>query len=277
MDLPVNMRTPEELRAFAKEIRLQSLLMANRAGSGHPGGSLSAAEILSVLFFRQMKFDAKNPKWPDRDRFVMSKGHATPALYAAMAEAGFFPKEDLKTYRQLNSRLQGHSSIYTPGIDVCTGSLGQGLSVGNGMALAGKLDGKPYDVYVVMGDGELQEGQVWEAARSAAHYRLDNVIAIVDRNGLQQNGPTEKLMRIEPVAEKFAAFGWHTSEVDGHDVQELCNAFDLALTIRGRPKVVIARTVKGKGVSFMENVSSWHGKAPNAEQLRQALAEVEAM
>lgn len=238
---------------------------------------MSAAEILSVLFFRQMKFDAKNPKWPDRDRFVMSKGHATPALYAAMAEAGFFPKEDLKTYRQLNSRLQGHSSIYTPGIDVCTGSLGQGLSVGNGMALAGKLDGKPYDVYVVMGDGELQEGQVWEAARSAAHYRLDNVIAIVDRNGLQQNGPTEKLMRIEPVAEKFAAFGWYTSEVDGHDVQELCNAFDLALTIRGRPKVVIARTVKGKGVSFMENVSSWHGKAPNAEQLRQALAEVEAM
>ncbi len=267
----------ENLNAIAKEIRIQSLLMTNRAGSGHPGGSLSCAEILSVLFFYKMRYKPNDPKWAERDRFVMSKGHATPALYAAMAEAGFFPKEELVTYRCLNSRLQGHASIYTPGIDICTGSLGQGLSVGDGMAIAGKLDKKDYNVYVLMGDGELQEGQVWEAAKSAAHYKLDNVIAIVDRNGLQQNGPTEKLMHLEPLAEKFMAFGWHSIEVDGHNVQELMNALDLATNIKGKPKVIIARTIKGKGVSFMENVSSWHGKAPNDEQLKQALAEVEAM
>ncbi len=265
------------LKQIAKEIRKQSLLMTNMAGSGHPGGSLSCAEILSVLFFYQMKYDANNPKWEERDRFVMSKGHATPGLYSAMAEAGFFPKEELKTYRQINSRLQGHASIYTPGIDICTGSLGQGISVGNGMAIAGKLNEKNYNVYVILGDGELQEGQIWEAAKSAAHYKLDNVIAIVDRNGLQQNGPTEKLMRIEPLAEKFQSFGWHTIEVDGHNAQELMNAFDLAVKINGKPKVIIAKTVKGKGVSFMENVSSWHGKAPNNDQLKQALTEVEAM
>ncbi|MBI2142446.1 transketolase [Candidatus Woesearchaeota archaeon] len=270
-------KSTEELKAIAKEIRRQSLIMTNRANSGHPGGSLSCAEIMAVLFFRQMRYDARNPKWADRERFVMSKGHATPALYAAMAEAGFFPKEELKTYRQLNSRLQGHSSVYTPGIEICTGSLGQGLSVGNGMALAAKLDNKEYKVYVIMGDGELQEGEVWEAAKSAAHYRLDNVTAIVDRNGLQQNGPTEKLMRIEPLADKFMAFGWHTIEVDGHNVNELINAFELAGSIKGKPKAIIAKTVKGKGVSFMENVSAWHGKAPNEEQLKQALEEVEAM
>lgn len=270
-------RSAEELKAIAKEIRRQSLIMTNRANSGHPGGSLSCAEIMAVLFFHQMKYDARNPKWADRDRFVMSKGHATPALYAAMAEAGFFPKEELKTYRQLNSRLQGHASIYTPGIEICTGSLGQGLSVGNGMALAARLDGKVYKVYVVMGDGELQEGEVWEAAKTAAHYRLDNVTAIIDRNGLQENGPTEKLMHIEPLADKFMAFGWHTIEVDGHNVNELINAFELADSIKGKPKVIIAKTVKGKGVSFMENIASWHGKAPNAEQLKQALEEVEAM
>ncbi len=271
------LKQADRLKQIAKEIRIQSLLMTNRVGSGHPGGSLSCAEILSSLFFYKMRYNSKEPKWPDRDRFVMSKGHATPALYAAMAEAGFFPKEELITYRCLNSRLQGHASIYTPGIDICTGSLGQGLSVGNGMAIAAKLDKKEYDVYVLMGDGELQEGQVWEAAKSASHYKLDNVIAIIDRNGLQQNGPTEKLMHIEPLSDKFTAFGWHVIEVDGHDLQELMNALDLATKIKGKPKVIIARTVKGKGVSFMENVSGWHGKAPNDEQLKQALAEVEAM
>ncbi|MBI2133292.1 transketolase [Candidatus Woesearchaeota archaeon] len=266
----------DRLKKAAKEIRKQSLIMTHDAGSGHPGGSLSCAEILSALFFYKMKYNPKDPKWPDRDRIVMSKGHASPALYAALSEAGFFPKEELKTYRQLNSRLQGHASIYTPSIDICTGSLGQGLSVGNGIAMAGKLDSKSYNVYVIMGDGELQEGQVWEAAKSAAHYKLDNIIAIVDRNGLQQNGPTEKLMRIEPLAEKFHAFGWHTIEVDGHNISELVNGLDLATSIKGKPKVVIAKTIKGKGVSFMENVSSWHGKAPNDDQLKQALSEVEA-
>lgn len=267
----------EKLKLIAKEIRKQSLIMTNRAGSGHPGGSLSCAEIMAVLFFYKMKYNPKEPKWAERDRFVLSKGHATPALYAAMAEAEFFPKEELETYRRTNSRLQGHASIYTPGIDICTGSLGQGLSVGNGMALAGKLDGKDYNVYIILGDGELQEGQVWEAAKSASHYKLDNAIAIVDRNGLQENGPTETLMRIEPLADKFHAFGWHTIEVDGHNVQELMNALDLATRIKGKPKIIIAKTVKGKGVSFMENVASWHGKAPNDEQLKQALDEVEAM
>ncbi len=270
-------RNPERLKEIAKEIRKQSLIMTNKAGSGHPGGSLSCAEILSVLFFYAMRFDSKNPKWADRDRFIMSKGHATPGLYSAMAEAGFFPKEELATYRQLNSRLSGHAATSTPGVEICTGSLGQGLSVGNGIALAGKLDAKNYKVFVILGDGELQEGEIWEAAKSAAHYRLDNVIAIVDRNGLQQNGPTEKLMHLEPLADKFMAFGWHTIEVDGHNVRELMNAFDLASNIKGKPKMIIAKTVKGKGVSFMENVSGWHGKAPNAEQLQQALAEVEAM
>ena len=267
----------DDLKKIAKEIRKQSLIMINMAGSGHPGGSLSCADILSVLFMHQMKFDSKNPKWPDRDRFVMSKGHATPGLYAAMAEAGFFPKDELKTYRQLNSRLQGHASIYTPGIEICTGSLGQGLSVGDGIALAARLDGKKYNVYVILGDGELQEGQNWEAAKSAAHYNVDNLIAIVDRNGLQQNGPTEKLMRIEPLADKFRAFGWHVVDCDGHDVESLMSAFEEVSKVSGKPKVIIARTVKGKGVSFMENVSSWHGKAPDAEQLKKALAEVEAM
>ncbi|MBI3034558.1 transketolase [Candidatus Woesearchaeota archaeon] len=269
-------KSADKLSMIANEIRKQSLIMINRAGSGHPGGSLSCAEILSVLFFYQMRYDTRNLKWDGRDRFVMSKGHATPGLYAAMAEAGFFPREELVTYRQLNSRLQGHASIYTPGVEICTGSLGQGLSVGNGMALAGKLDSKAYNVYVILGDGELQEGQVWEAAKSASHYKLDNVIAIVDRNGLQQNGPTEKLMGIEPLTDKFEAFGWHAIEIDGHNVRELMNAFDLAVKIRGKPKVIIAKTIKGKGVSFMEGVSSWHGKAPNAEQLKLALAEIEA-
>ena len=268
-------RDPKRLREIAKELRRQSLIMTNRAGSGHPGGSLSAAEIMATLFFYAMKYDSKNPKWDGRDKFVMSKGHATPVLYAVMAEAGFFPKEELETYRKLDSRLQGHASVYTPGIEINTGSLGQGLSIGNGMALAAKLDGKDTHVFVIMGDGELQEGQVWEAAKSAAHYKLDNVIAIVDRNGLQQNGPTEKLMHIEPLADKFTAFGWHTIEVNGHDVNELMNAFDLAMKFKSKPKVIIAKTVKGKGVSFMENVSGWHGKAPNDEQLKAALAEVE--
>ncbi len=264
----------EELKLIAKKIRIHSLNMTNRAGSGHPGGSLSSAEIMSVLFFYQMKYEPKNPAM-STDRFIMSKGHATPALYSTMALAGFFPEEELSTYRQLNSRLSGHPTTKLPGIEVCTGSLGQGLSVGNGIALANKLDNRPGFVYVIMGDGELQEGQVWEAAKSAAHYKLENVIAIVDRNGLQQNGPTEKLMRIEPVVAKFEAFGFHVIDVDGHDVKQLMDAFDLAVKITGKPKIIIARTVKGKGVSFMENVSGWHGKAPNDEELKKALAEVQ--
>lgn len=264
----------QDLALKSKNIRRRILDMVHAAQSGHPGGSLSCVEILAALFFYKMRYDPGNPSWGERDRFVLSKGHVAPALYATLAEAGFFPVEELKTLRKLDSRLQGHASNATPGIEVSTGSLGQGLSVANGIALAAKIDKVGYRVYVLLGDGECQEGQVWEAAMSAAHYRLDKLTAIVDRNQVQQTGRTEDIMRLEPLAEKFRAFGWHVIETDGHNVQHLAAALDEAGEVHGKPTVIIADTVKGKGVSFMENRHEWHGAAPGDDDYRRAVQEL---
>jgi len=264
----------EKLKEKAKKLRREIIEVIYEAQAGHPGGSLSEIDILSVLFLHHMKINPQNIKDPDRDRFILSKGHATPGLYTVMAEAGFFPKDELHTFRKINSRLSGHASKATPGIEINTGSLGQGLSIGNGMALAGRLDNKDYRVFVLMGDGELQEGQVWEAAKSAAHYKLDKVIAIVDRNGLQQNGPTEELMKMESLAEKWKAFGWDVLEIDGHEISEIIDSLNKVNDSNGKPNVIIAKTVKGKGVSFMENNYKWHGKAPDKETYEKALAEL---
>ncbi len=247
------------------------------AKSGHPGGSLSCADIMTVLYFDEMNVDVKNPKWEDRDRFVLSKGHCAPALYATLATKGFFPVEDLYTLRKTDSYLEGHPSMtYVPGVDMSTGSLGQGISAAVGMALAGKIDEKSYRVYSVLGDGEIQEGQVWEAAMAAAHYKLDNLTAFVDHNGLQIDGPTADVMNPDPVADKFAAFGWNVIVVDGHDVEAIKDAVDQAKTVKGKPTMVVCETVKGKGVSFMENNCDWHGSAPKQDQRDQAIAELDA-
>lgn len=266
----------EELKEMAKKIRKHIVEMTCEAGSGHPGGALSATDIITVLYFHKMKYDPKNPSWPERDRFILSKGHACPALYAALAEAGYFPVEELKTLRRFGSRLQGHpDKLETPGVEASTGSLGQGLSFGVGVALAGKLDKKKYNVYVLIGDGESQEGMIWEASMAAAHYKLDNLTAILDYNHLQIDGPVEKVMNIAPVFDKWKAFGWHVVEVNGHDIPEIIKA--LAEKIKGKPTMIIAHTTKGKGVSFMENVVSFHGKACTKEQLPQALNDIEGM
>jgi len=244
--------------------------------SGHPGGSLSAADILATLFFHEMRLNPEDPQWADRDRFVLSKGHAAPVLYAALAEKGYFPKEELQGLRQTGRMLQGHPDMRkTPGVDMSTGSLGQGLSAANGMALAGKLDGKNYRVFVLLGDGEMAEGQIWEAAMASAHYNLDNVTAVIDFNGLQIDGTTDSVMCSSPLAEKWRAFCWHVIEVDGHDVDALIAAFAEAKEVEGKPSMIIAKTVKGKGVSFMENVAGWHGNAPSVEQGEQALKELQ--
>ncbi|SHM58339.1 transketolase subunit A [Caldanaerovirga acetigignens] len=262
----------EELTKAARKVRRSIIEMTAEAGSGHPGGSLSCADILVALYFHEMKVDPQNPDWPDRDRFVLSKGHAAPALYAVLAERGYFPKEELKTLRKINSILQGHPDMKkTPGVDMTTGSLGQGLSAANGMALAGKLDGKSYRVYVLLGDGELEEGQVWEAAMAAAHYKLDNLTAFVDHNGLQIDGPIVQVMSPEIIQEKFRAFGWHVIDVDGHDFEDILRAIEEAKSIKEKPTVIVAKTVKGKGVPFMENQVDWHGKAPSKEQAEEAL------
>ena len=267
----------EDLAKIANQIRIDIIKETNAAGSGHPGGSLSATDILTVLYFDKMNVDPDNPRDPDRDRFVLSKGHIAPGLYATLAERGFFPVEDLLTLRKADSHLQGHPNMNdTPGVDMSTGSLGQGLSVANGMALAGKLDGKDYYVYVIMGDGEIQEGQIWEAAMSAGHYHLDNLIAFVDHNGLQIDGPNDQVMTVNPIGDKFAAFGWNVIGIDGHDLEAISDAVDAAKAQKGKPTVIVAETVKGKGVSFMENQVGWHGTAPNAEQAAQALAELGA-
>ncbi len=263
----------DELKAKAKEIRIELLKLIHKAGSGHPGGSLSATEIMVALFYHHMRYDAKKPDWTDRDRFIMSKGHCTPLLYTVLADVGYFPKEELATYRRLG-RLTGHPNPKLPGVEIATGSLGQGLSVGHGMALAGKLDGKKYHVYVLMGDGELQEGSVWEAAMSAAHYRSDNLIAIVDDNKVAQDNTTEALKNVEPVDKKFEAFGWRAIRIDGHDMPAIIDALEEAAEAKGKPVVIIADTVKGKGVSFMEGRKEWHGKAPSEEQLKLALEEL---
>lgn len=267
--------TVKELKRTANTIRQDIIRMLGEAKSGHPGGSLSAADIVACLFFHELRLDPARPQWPERDRFVLCKGHAAPVLYAALAERGFFPKEELQGLRKLNRMLQGHPDMRkVPGVDMSTGSLGQGLSVANGMALAAKLDRKDYRVYALLGDGELAEGQVWEAVMAAAHYRLDNVTAIVDKNGLQIDGPVAEVLSSEPLPEKFSAFGWHVLETDGHDIEGLLAAFSRAREEKKRPSVIIASTVKGKGVSFMENQVGWHGSTPNAEQEAQALREL---
>lgn len=265
----------QELKQKANAIRQNIITMLVPAKSGHPGGSLSAADILSVLYFHEMRIKADEPNWPERDRFVLSKGHAAPVLYAALAEKGYFPKEEILGLRQTGRMLQGHPDMKRiPGVDMSTGSLGQGLSVANGMALVGKLDQKNFHVYVLLGDGEIGEGQVWEAAMAAAHYHLDNLTAILDFNGLQIDGPTDEVMSSKPLPDKWRAFGWHVIEVDGNDIEALLKALAEAKETKGKPTILIAHTVKGKGVSFMENQVSWHGSAPSAEQGGQALKEL---
>ncbi|SHK05826.1 transketolase [Anaerobranca californiensis DSM 14826] len=266
----------ENLKQIAKQVRRNILEMVAAGKSGHPGGSLSAVEILTALYFHEMNIDPKDPRKKDRDRFILSKGHATPVLYGVLAERGFFPREEIKGFRKINSLLQGHPDMKNiPGVDMSSGSLGQGLSVANGMAIAGKLDNIPYYVYVLLGDGEIQEGQVWEAAMTAAHYKLDNVIAFLDYNGLQIDGDVEDVMGVTPIDKKWEAFNWHVQVIDGHNYDEILTAIEKAKNTKGKPSIIIAKTVKGKGVSFMENKAEWHGTAPNEEQLQQALKELE--
>lgn len=249
--------------------------MIGKAGSGHPGGSLSAADIVTTLYFNVMHHKPAEPRWSERDRFILSKGHGAPVLYATLAECGYFPLQELGTLRQLGSILQGHTDRYlTPGVEMSAGSLGQGLSFSVGICLAGRLNKQNYRVYTLLGDGECEEGQVWEAAMSAAHFKIDNLTAIVDRNGLQIDGFTRDIMNSEPLGDKWRSFGWHTIEVDGHNINQLIGAFEQAKTIKGQPTVILARTVKGKGVSFMENNVDFHGKAPNPAQVEQALKEL---
>lgn len=263
------------LEEKARRIRIDIIRMLAEAGSGHPGGSLSGVEIVTALFFHVLRLRPEEPEWPERDRFILSKGHAAPLLYAALAERGFFPREELLTLRKLGSRLQGHPvRNKAPGIEASTGSLGQGLSLGLGIALAGRLDRRDYRVYVLLGDGESEEGQVWEAAMAAAHYRAGNLTAILDFNGLQIDGRLQEVMSPLPLPEKWRAFGWAVREVDGHDFRDLLEAFEWAKGVQDRPSMIIARTVKGKGVSFMEDVADWHGKAPSREQAEQALGEL---
>ncbi len=263
-----------ELQQIARKLRRDIVTMIARAESGHPGGSLSAVEILTTLYFHVLRHDPANPQWEDRDRFILSKGHAAPVLYATLAESGYFPVEELMTLRKLGSRLQGHTDHNIPGVEMSAGSLGQGLSFGIGCALAARLDKKAYRVYVLTGDGECDEGQVWEAAMAAAHFKLDNLVAIVDRNGLQIDGWTKDIMNTEPMSDKWRAFGWHVIDVDGHDFNQLFEAFEQAKTVKSKPIAIIARTVKGKGVSYMENNVDFHGKAPNPAQLETALKEL---
>ncbi len=265
----------EELKSLAKTVRKDIISMLTESRSGHPGGSLSAADILTTLYFGEMNIDPNNPKDENRDRFVLSKGHAAPVLYSVLARKGYFPVEELNTLRKINSRLQGHPSMKClPGVDMSTGSLGQGISVSVGMALAGKLDNKNYRVYTLLGDGELEEGQVWEASMSAAHYKLDNLTAFVDFNGLQIDGEITKVMNPSPIDKKFEAFGWNVLVIDGHDIKAIQDAIEKAKNTKGKPTVIICNTVKGKGVSFMENQASWHGTAPSKEQCEQALTEI---
>ncbi len=264
-----------ELKEMAKRLRRHVIMMTAAAGSGHPGGSLSAADIITCLYFKVMRHDPANPRWVDRDRFILSKGHVAPILYAALAECGYFPVEELSTLRRLGSRLQGHTDMtLTPGVEMSAGSLGQGLSFGIGVALAGRLDRRDYHVYVILGDGECDEGQVWEAAMFAPHHGIDNLTAIVDYNGLQLDGACCDIMNLSPLADKWRAFNWHVIEIDGHDINQILNALQEARGVKERPAVIIARTVKGKGVSFMENNVEFHGKAPSPAEAEEALKEL---
>ncbi|MBE6850802.1 MAG: transketolase [Ruminococcus sp.] len=264
----------KQLQKTACNIRMGVLTGTFHAKSGHPGGSLSISDLLTYLYFAKMHVDPKNPNMEDRDRLVLSKGHCAPALYSALAERGFFDKEELTHLRHIGALLQGHPCIHINGVDMSSGSLGQGISAACGMALAGKLKSAPYHVYTILGDGEIQEGQVWEAAMFAAHYGLDNLTAIVDNNGLQIDGKITDVCSPEPIDEKFRAFGWHVIIMDAHDFDDIERAFNEAESITGKPVAIIQKSTKGKGVSFMENQVSWHGAAPNAEQYEQAMAEL---
>ena len=265
----------EELQEIAKKIRRGIIESVYSGKSGHPGGSLSIADIMAVLYFYEMNTNPENPKDDSRDRLVLSKGHCAPALYSALANRGFFDVEELQTLRNIESRLQGHPDMKKiPGVDMTTGSLGQGLSSANGMAMAGKLDNKDYRVYCILGDGEIEEGQIWEAAMASCKYKLDNLCVIVDNNNLQIDGTIEEVMSSYPIDEKFKSFGFQIINIDGHSIQEIKDAFDVARNIKGKPTCIIAKTVKGKGVSFMENQVGWHGKAPNEEQYMQAMEEL---
>lgn len=269
------MRDHKGLKDIARNIRKDIVSMIHMSKSGHPGGSLSAVEILTALYFDEMNIDPNNCKMEDRDRFVLSKGHAAPVLYATLAHKGYFDREELKGLRKINRMLQGHPDMKgTPGVEMSTGSLGQGFSVACGMAMASKLDNAPWRVYTLLGDGEVQEGIVWEAAMSAAHYKLDNMVAFLDYNGLQIDGKTEDVMNIGPIVDKFKAFGWNVIEIDGHDFDQIFAALDMAKETVGKPTMIITKTIKGKGVSFMENQAGWHGAAPSDSDLERALLDL---
>ena len=271
----VNEKDIEGLKEKARSLRTEILKMLAEAGSGHTGGSLSAADIVAVLYFYKMRHNAGNPQWRERDRFILSKGHAAPVLYAALALSGYFDKEILKTLRKIGSPLQGHPcSCKVPGVEISTGSLGQGLSIANGIAMGIKIDGLPSRVYCLLGDGEIQEGQIWEAAMTAAHYRLDNLCAIIDNNGLQIDGPCCDVMHIEPIVYKWEAFGWHVIDIDGHDIKAIVGALNEAETLKGKPTMIVARTTKGKGASFFEGKVEYHGIAPTHDELEMALKEL---
>ncbi len=272
----MDVMTKSQLTKTSTQVRKGIITAVSSAGSGHPGGSLSIADILTYLYFKEMNIDPQNPQNPDRDRLVLSKGHCTPALYATLAHRGFFPVDDLKTFRQADSYLEGHPNMNkVPGVDMSTGSLGQGISAAVGMALNGKIDKKEYRVYSILGDGELEEGEVWEAAMAAAHYKLDNLTAFVDYNRLQIDGKITDVMNPEPIADKFEAFGWNVITINAHDFDEIESAVEQAKSFKGKPTVIVAHSVKGKGVSYMENQASWHGNAPKKEQAEQALKELD--
>lgn len=266
-----------QLKILAAKSRMGAILGTYHAKSGHPGGSLSAADIFIYLYFKEMNVDPENPNWEDRDRFILSKGHCCPSLYATLALKGYFDWSELTSLRHVDSMLQGHPDMKgTPGIDMSTGSLGQGISAACGMALAAKIDNKDYRTYTVLGDGEVEEGQVWEAAMFASHKKLDNLVVIVDQNGLQIDGTVEEVAGVEPLDKKFESFGFEVIKIDGHDFNQIDSAFEKAKTIKGKPTAILAKTIKGKGVSFMENQVGWHGTAPNKEQYEQATAELQA-
>ncbi len=264
-----------ELEEKARSIRKNIVEMVYSAASGHPGGSLSVADILTALYFSELKVNVTNPKDENRDRLVLSKGHCSPALYSSLAEKGFIPKEDLKNFRKIDSYLQGHPDMKKiPGVDMTSGSLGQGLSVANGMALAGKMDKKDYRVYCILGDGEIEEGQIWEAAMSSSHYKLDNLCVIVDNNNLQIDGEIGEVMSPYPIDKKFESFGFKTIVINGHSFEEILNAFEIAKQTKNMPTAIIAKTIKGRGISYMENKAGWHGKAPNEEEYKLAIEEL---
>jgi len=272
--LTVDEQVIADLSDHARNIRRNIIRSTTAAGSGHPTSSLSEVELLVALYFHELRHDPRNPGWPERDRFILSKGHGAPGLYAVLAEAGYFPVTELATLRKIDSRLQGHPTPHAPGVEVATGALGQGLSFSNGLALAARLQGAAWRVYTLLGDGEMHEGQVWEAALTAAKYRLDHLTALCDHNNVTQSGTIDEIKPVKPLADKWRTFGWHAIDIDGHDFRQILNALAEARNTHGRPTMIVAHTVKGKGVSFMEHVVSWHGRAANAEQARQALEEI---